>query len=198
MSIHPAIKLVESKHIKKNVPVLRSGDVIRVHQRIIEAGKERVQVFEGLVISVCGSRGMDASFTVRRIASGVGVERTYSLHSPKIARIERVKASKVRQAKLYYIRKLTGRKARLKSDSVKTETWEEVPGSDEVAVQDEANTIVDEDFETIEENAKVDAANTVQEETESQADEIETDNVEKSEAEEAGNSDKGETEETAK
>lgn len=161
MGKHPLIALVESKHLKKKVPVLRSGDVVRVHQRIVEAGKERIQVFEGLVISVSGSRGMDGSFTVRRIASGVGVERTFPLHSPKIAKIERVKASKVRKAKLYYIRQLTGRKARLRSDSVKAESWEELVVPSKPAQEDEVNEVVEEsgeaeapqaeDFETIEE-----------------------------------------------
>lgn len=166
MSKIPAISLVESKHMKKNVPVLRSGDVVRVHQRIVEAGKERIQIFEGLVISVSGSKGMDASFKVRRIASGVGVERTYPLHSPRIAKIERVKASKVRQAKLYYIRELTGRRARLKTDNIKSEAWEEVLGNTE---KDESSDQVEapqtEDFEETEAADTQDANEAAEEST---------------------------------
>lgn len=155
MSINPMIALVESNHIKRKVPVLKPGDVVRVHQRIVEAGKARIQIFEGLVISVSGSRGMDGSFTVRRIASGVGVERVYPLHSPRVAKIERVKSSKVRQAKLYYIRELTGRKARLKADSYEAESWEEgLAVAEPVKAEEleEAEELKNEDFETVEEN----------------------------------------------
>lgn len=158
MGINPMISLVESKHLKKNVPVLKSGDVVRVHQRIVEAGKARIQIFEGLIISVSGSRGMDGSFTVRRIASGVGVERVYPLHSPKVAKIERVKSSRVRRAKIYYIRELTGRKARLRADSYESESWEEGLAVDEPVKEDELEAAVEpqnEDFETVEENEVV-------------------------------------------
>lgn len=162
MSKHPAIELIESKHLKKAVPSLRPGDVVRVHQRIIEAGKERIQVFEGLVISIKGDMGMNGTFKVRRIASGVGVERTYPLHSPKIAKIERVKASKVRRAKLYYIRELTGRKARLKGEQIEGEIWDENTAADEAVTPETVEDIVEseeeveapqtEDFETVAEN----------------------------------------------
>ena len=155
MSINPMISLVESNHLKKNVPVLTSGDVVRVHQKIVEAGKARIQIFEGLVISVSGSRGMDGSFTVRRIASGVGVERVFPLHSPKIAKIERVKSSRVRRAKIYYIRELTGRKARLKSDTCAAESWEEGLAVEEPVKDEETEGATEpqtEDFETVEQN----------------------------------------------
>jgi large subunit ribosomal protein L19 len=96
------------KHIKdtqlKTLPEFNTGFTVKVHQRIKEGGKERVQIFEGLVIARKGGSGANATFTVRKIASGVGVERIYPLHSPNIVKLEVVKASDVRKAKLYYVR----------------------------------------------------------------------------------------------
>lgn len=187
MSKNPMISLVESKHLKKSIPILKPGDVVRVHQRIVEAGKERIQVFEGLVISVAGSRGIDGSFTVRRIASGVGVERVYPLHSPKIAKIERVKSSKVRQAKLYYIRELTGRKARLRADSYEAESWEEAQAKEEPVAkieQEDVEAPKDQDFETVEET-EAEVQDSEEAEAEEQAnEEVETaEDVEETEEE---------------
>ena len=108
------IATIEAPDLRKNLPDFKVGDVIRVHQRIREGGKERIQMFEGIVIAKKHGRGMGATFTVRRIASGIGVERMFPLHSPAIAKIERVRSSHVRRAKLYYLRGLTGKKARLK------------------------------------------------------------------------------------
>jgi len=102
----------------KSVPVLKSGQTIRVHQRIKEGNKERIQPFEGLVIAVKHGRGLDGSFTVRKISEGVGVERIYPLHSPTIDKIEILKTAKVRQAKLYYMRERSGKRARMKSQNV--------------------------------------------------------------------------------
>ncbi len=97
------------KHIKptqvRELPEFRPGYVVKVHQRISEGGKERIQIFEGLVIARKGGNGVNATFMVRKIASGVGVERIYPLHSPNIVKLEVVKESRVRQAKLYYVRK---------------------------------------------------------------------------------------------
>lgn len=96
------------KHLKKEqlqeLPQFEVGNVVKVHQRIKEGGKERIQVFEGLVIARKGGKGANATFMVRKIASGVGVERIYPLHSPNIAKLEVVKDDKVRQAKIYYVR----------------------------------------------------------------------------------------------
>lgn len=98
----------------KNIPSIKPGDSVTVHVRIRDGEKERVQEFKGIVIRVRGS-GNDASFTVRRIAShGVGVERTFLLRSPRIDRVTVMRRAKVRRAKLYYMRELTGKKARLK------------------------------------------------------------------------------------
>lgn len=111
--------------MKQNAPVLRAGETVRVHQKIREGNKERIQVFEGLVISVRGSKAINSSFVVRRIASGVGVERTFPLHSPNVVKVERVKAGKVRQSKLFYMRERFGRNARLRNEIASKETWEE-------------------------------------------------------------------------
>ncbi len=98
------------KHIHESqlrqLPEFRVGNTVKVHQKIREGVKERVQIFEGLVIARKGGSGANSTFTVRKIASGVGVERIYPLHSPNIVKLELVKTPTVRQAKLYYVRKL--------------------------------------------------------------------------------------------
>ncbi len=106
------IAQLESQY-KKTIPPFRSGDTVRVHYRIKEGDKERIQVFQGTVISRRGS-GVGATFTVRKISAGVGVERVFPLHSPNIARIEKTMAGDVKRAKLYYLRGLTGKSARIK------------------------------------------------------------------------------------
>jgi large subunit ribosomal protein L19 len=104
---------IQSKYMKPSVVAVRSGDNVRVHQKIIEGGKERIQVFEGLVIKVSRRRSASQSFTVRRLASGVGVEKTYLIHSPNVLKIEVTKRSKVRRNYLTYMRARTGKSARL-------------------------------------------------------------------------------------
>lgn len=101
------IQVFNQKYVKSNVPLLRSGDTVRVHERVKEKEGERIQVFEGVVIAVKHGKGLNATFTVRKISAGVGVEKTYPLHSPIIKKIEVVKHDKVRRAKLYYLRKVT-------------------------------------------------------------------------------------------
>jgi large subunit ribosomal protein L19 len=108
------IQSVESREPNPNIPELRPGDTVRVHNRIIEGNRERVQVFEGVVMRKRGG-GQNANFTVRRIAAhGVGVERTFLLHSPRLERVEIVRRAKVRRAQLYYLRGRRGKAARLK------------------------------------------------------------------------------------
>jgi large subunit ribosomal protein L19 len=102
----------------KKVPDIKSGQTVKVYQRIKEGNKERVQAFEGLVIAVKHGRGLDGTFTVRKISSGVGVERIYPLHSPTIDKIEILKKAEVRRAKLYYMRERSGKRARMKSQNV--------------------------------------------------------------------------------
>jgi large subunit ribosomal protein L19 len=102
--------------IKADIPAFNSGDHVRVHVRVIEGDKERLQPFEGDVINIRGA-GINKTFTVRKISSGVGVERIFPLNSPKIAKIELLKEGNVRRAKLYYLRNLSGKAARIKSKS---------------------------------------------------------------------------------
>ncbi|OGB73649.1 50S ribosomal protein L19 [candidate division Kazan bacterium RIFCSPHIGHO2_01_FULL_44_14] len=113
---------------KKTIPEISVGDVVRVHQRIREGDKERVQVFEGIIIARHGKTSLDATFTVRKIASGVGVEKVYLLHSPNIVKVEFKRGSDVRRAKLYYLRKLSGKSLRMKDKTTNKVAWEEVLG----------------------------------------------------------------------
>ncbi len=113
--MHPIINELEASQIKKGVPQFRAGDTVRVHAKVIEGGKERIQMFEGVVIAIGGSLNR-TRFTVRKISHQVGVERTFLLHSPRIDRIEIVRKGLVRRAKLYYLRNVIGKKARIKED----------------------------------------------------------------------------------
>ncbi len=107
------IKAIEAGMKKKQVVDVRSGDTVKVHQKIREGGKQRIQIFEGLVIRTRRPNSLTASFTVRRVASGVGVEKTFLIHSPTILKVEIVKRSKVRRNYLSYMRRLTGKSTRL-------------------------------------------------------------------------------------
>ncbi|KXB57888.1 50S ribosomal protein L19 [Gemelliphila asaccharolytica] len=109
-------KLIESitkAQLKTNIPEFRAGDTVRVHVRIVEGDRERIQQFEGLVVKRRGG-GISATYTVRKISNGVGVERTFPVHTPKVDKIEVVRKGKVRRAKLYYLRNLSGKAARIK------------------------------------------------------------------------------------
>lgn len=107
------LEQINAKYKKSQVVDVRSGDTVRVHQKIKEGNKERVQIFEGLVIRTYRKDSHTASITVRRIASGIGVEKTYLLHSPLVLKVEVTKRSKVRRKYLSYMRELTGKSARL-------------------------------------------------------------------------------------
>ncbi|NQV14119.1 50S ribosomal protein L19 [bacterium] len=102
-----------SGHLKTNIPDFKPGDTVSVDVKVIEGQKERIQVFEGNVIARTG-KGINATFTVRKISNGVGVERIFPLHAPTVAKIKVLRRGKVRRAKLYYLRKLRGKKARIK------------------------------------------------------------------------------------
>lgn len=106
-------QLIEATFKKKAVVDVRPGDTVRVHQKIREGGKERIQIFEGLVIRARRANSLTSSVVVRRIASGVGVEKTYLLHSPSVLKVEVIKRSKVRRNYLTYMRERTGKSARL-------------------------------------------------------------------------------------
>jgi large subunit ribosomal protein L19 len=105
--------LVERPHLRDDVPEFRSGDTVKVHVRVVEGERERIQVFEGIVIRRRGSQ-LSETFTVRKISFGIGVERTFPIHSPMISKIEVVTRGDVRRAKLYYLRSRVGKKAKVK------------------------------------------------------------------------------------
>jgi large subunit ribosomal protein L19 len=108
------LKEYVADQIRTDLPEFRTGDHIRVHVRVIEGDKERIQPYEGDVISIRGG-GVDKTFTVRKISSGVGVERIFPINSPKIAAIDVLKTGDVRRAKLFYLRNLSGKAARIKT-----------------------------------------------------------------------------------
>lgn len=103
---------IEAEQMKKQVPELRPGETVRVHVKVVEGEKERTQIFEGTIIRLSG-KASRATFTVRKVSYGVGVERIFPIHSPRIDKIEIVSRGKVRRAKLYYLRKRSGKRARL-------------------------------------------------------------------------------------
>ena len=105
--------LIEQPFLRNDIPDFRPGDSVKVHVRVVEGNRERVQVFQGVVIRRSGG-GIRETFTVRKVSFGVGVERTFPLHSPTIARLELLQRGRVRRAKLYYLRDLRGKKARIK------------------------------------------------------------------------------------
>ena len=104
---------VDATSLRKDIPTFRSGDELKVHVRVIEGSKSRIQVFQGVVIARSGS-GIRESFTIRKISYGVGVERTFPVHTPVIERIEIIRHGSARRAKLYYLRKLTGKATKIK------------------------------------------------------------------------------------
>ncbi|MDF7627000.1 50S ribosomal protein L19 [Leuconostocaceae bacterium ESL0723] len=107
------LEKVTAGQLRSDIPDFRAGDTVRVHARIVEGTRERVQLFEGVVIKRKGA-GIQATYTVRKISSGVGVERTFPLHSPRVDKIEVTRLGQVRRAKLYYLRSLQGKAARIK------------------------------------------------------------------------------------
>jgi len=107
------IDAIEKEQLKQDLPEFRSGDTVRVHVKVVEGTNERIQVFEGVVMRRTGS-GINEMFTVRKVTQGVGVERTFPLHSPRVAKMEVVRRGKVRRARLYYLRERSGKAARIK------------------------------------------------------------------------------------
>ena len=114
-----AIRSIDSEGLKETIPPFRAGDRVKVHVRVVEGEKSRIQVFEGDVIARRRGEGLRATFTVRKTSGGVGVERIFPLHSPVVERIERVRQGRVRRAKLYYLRKLRGKKARIRERRIR-------------------------------------------------------------------------------
>ncbi|HSM45927.1 MAG TPA: 50S ribosomal protein L19 [Acidimicrobiia bacterium] len=107
------LQAVETAYVRDDIPDFRAGDTVKVHVRVVEGGRERIQLFEGVVLARNGS-GPRASFTVRKVSFGVGVERVFPLHAPIIAKIEVVRKGDVRRSKLYYLRDRAGKSARIK------------------------------------------------------------------------------------
>ena len=107
------IRILEQEQLRADIPAFRPGDTVRVQVKVVAGTRERLQAFEGLVIARSGGSSRE-TFTVRRISYGVGVERTFPVHSPRVEKIEVVRRGVVRRAKLYYLRKLTGKAARIK------------------------------------------------------------------------------------
>ena len=155
-----ATDLVDKAYLRTDIPAFRPGDTVRVHVRVVEAGRERVQVFQGVVIRRQGG-GLQETFTVRKISFGVGVERTFPIHSPSIAKLEIVSHGLVRRAKLYYLRDLRGKKARIKERRVdagaealvgeeadESSDVEEAPGADDGGAGAEPDGQVSADGET--------------------------------------------------
>ena len=136
------IKSIEHEQLKNKIPDLKVGDTVRVHQRIKEGNRERIQVFEGIIIKKQGG-GVNATFTVRRIAYGVGTEKTFLVHSPLVEKVEVVRVGKARRAKLYYLRDRVGKAAKTKENIgawietkeivIKGAETEEAPVAEEVA-----------------------------------------------------------------
>ncbi|MFH1218104.1 MAG: 50S ribosomal protein L19 [Pseudomonadota bacterium] len=111
------LEKIEKENMRYDIPKFRTGDTVSVHIRIIEGAKERVQIFKGVVIGRKGGT-MGANFTVRKISHGVGVEKTFALHSPRIDKIELNTQGRVRRSKLYYLRKLRGKAARIREKGI--------------------------------------------------------------------------------
>ena len=147
------IKSIEHEQLKNKIPDLHVGDTIRVHQKIKEGNRERIQIFEGIIIKKQGG-GLNATFTVRRVAYGVGVEKTFLVHSPMVEKVEVVRVGKARRAKLYYLRDRVGKSAKTKENlaariqnkeiTLKEDLIEEVPVVEEVV-----DTVKEENVETV-------------------------------------------------
>lgn len=154
------IKSIEHEQLKNKIPDLHVGDTIKVHQRIKEGNRERIQVFEGIIIKKQGG-GVNATFTVRRVAYGVGVEKTFLIHSPMVEKIEVVRVGKARRAKLYYLRDRVGKAAKTKENlgarienkeiTVKEELIEEA--QEEAPAVEVENPVVEEVVDTVKEEA---------------------------------------------
>lgn len=167
------IKSIEHEQMKNTIPDLKVGDTIRVHQRIKEGNRERIQVFEGIIIKKQGG-GLNATFTVRRVAYGCGVEKTFLVHSPMVEKVEVVRVGKARRAKLYYLRDRVGKSARTKEDIgarietkeivIKGAEVEEAPVAEEVATTVEEAPVVEENVATVEENTVTEKTATAVEE----------------------------------
>lgn len=113
IKMNPLIQSLTEGQLRSDIPEFRAGDTVRVHAKVVEGTRERIQIFEGVVISRKG-QGISEMYTVRKISGGIGVERTFPIHTPRVDKIEVVRYGKVRRTKLYYLRALQGKAARIK------------------------------------------------------------------------------------
>ena len=152
------IKSIEHEQMKNKIPALKVGDTVKVHQRIKEGNRERIQVFEGIIIKKQGG-GVNATFTVRRVAYGVGVEKTFLIHSPLVEKVEVVRVGKARRAKLFYLRDRVGKAAKTKEIAgARIENKEIIVKGEEAPVAEEVEEVVEattEAQETVEAPAEV-------------------------------------------
>ena len=125
--LRKAIADIQAKYVRKDIPEMRSGDTVRVHTKIKEGDKERIQVFEGTIIAYRRGAPGSSMFTVRKVSYGVGVERMFPVHSPRIDRIEVVGHGEVRRSRLYYLRELQGKAARLHQEEGSAEGEQSAP-----------------------------------------------------------------------
>jgi len=154
------IKSIEHEQLKNKIPELHIGDTIKVHQRIKEGNRERIQVFEGIIIKKQGG-GLNATFTVRRVAYGVGVEKTFLVHSPMVEKVEVVRVGKARRAKLYYLRDRVGKSAKTRENlgarienkeiTLKEDLVEETVAPEEAPAVETTETVVEEVVDTVKE-----------------------------------------------
>ncbi len=150
------IKSVEHEQLKNKIPDIKVGDTVRVHQRIKEGNRQRIQVFEGIVIKKQNG-GLNETFTVRRVTYGVGVEKTFLMHSPLIEKVETIRVGKARRAKLYYLRDRLGKAAKTKEDIGANLNKEDIVIKEEVPaeeVTEEVATVEEAPVETTEEAPK--------------------------------------------
>ena len=143
------------KYLKKNIPDIKPGDTVKVHLKVIEGKKVRTQIFEGLVLKMQHGKGVDGSFTVRKLSSGVGVERTFPIHSPIIIKVEKTKSAKVRQAKLYYMRTRTGKLWRIKGEKRDLASWEEEQEKEVKAQAAEVGDVTEDSSEEVIEEGEI-------------------------------------------
>ena len=138
------IKSIEHEQMKNKIPDLRVGNTVKVHVRVKEGNRERIQVFEGTIIKVQGG-GVNKTFTVRRIASGVGVEKTFLVHSPAVEKVEVTRVGKARRAKLFYLRDRLGKSAKTKEKvGARIETNEIVVKEEAPVVEEAVDTVTEE------------------------------------------------------
>ena len=159
------IKSIEHEQLKSKIPVLNIGDTVKVHVKIKEGNRERIQVFEGIIIKVQGG-GLNQTFTVRRISYGVGVEKTFLVHSPLVEKVEVVRVGKARRAKLYYLRDRIGKSAKTKEKVgarieteeliVKEQVSEETEAPEEAPAVETTNTVEQEVVDTVKEETTTD------------------------------------------